>query len=119
MILTLTATIASGASLSGVAQPNSDPYTSLGNLAVYGVIMPAAWTAANLTFQLSNDGTNYFDVYDANGAEVVVNADASRFILVPPSLFLSGAKLKVRSGYSAAAVAQGADRTITLLARGF
>ena len=116
---TLFATIASAASLSGAAQPASAPNNSLGNMAVYGIIMPAAWTTANLTFQLAVDNSNYYNVYDANGGELTINADASRFILIPPSLYLAAGAIKVRSGTAATPVAQGAARTITLLARRF
>jgi len=116
---TLSCTILSGASLSDVAQPAYAPAASLGHMLVYGIVMPDTWTAANLTFQISADGTNYTNVYDANGAEVTINADASRFILIPPALCLSGGFIKVRSGSAAAAINQGGDRVIKLLARSF
>ncbi|NTU77322.1 MAG: hypothetical protein HGA90_05865, partial [Alphaproteobacteria bacterium] len=48
MLDNVTATIASGTSLSDAQ--------NLGGLRLFGLVMPAAWTTANLTFQASFDG---------------------------------------------------------------
>lgn len=107
----LNATIASGASL-------SDAIT-LGGLRLFGVVMPAAWTAANLTFQASFDGgTTYVDVYDYNGLEVVATASTSRLIVLDPVVFSAIPLLKIRSGTSGTAVNQGAARTLQIVLRG-
>ena len=74
--------------------------------------MPAAWDAANLTFQTSGDGATFMNLYDENGTEVTVTADASRRIRLEPSQWAAIAEIKVRSGPSAAAVNQTADRTL-------
>ena len=76
--------------------------------------MPAAWTAANLTFQTSGDGTNYFNLYDENGTEINVTAAASIRIRLEPSQWAGIAKIKIRSGTAAAAVNQGAERILYL-----
>jgi hypothetical protein len=76
--------------------------------------MPAAWTAANLTFQVSHDGTNFFNLYDKDGTEYTVTADASRAIILPLSDWVGIEHLKIRSGTAAAAVNQGAERTIVI-----
>jgi hypothetical protein len=76
--------------------------------------MPAAWDAANLTFQTSGDGSTFMNLYDENGTEVTVTADASRRVRLEPSQWASIAEIKVRSGTSGAAVAQSADRTLYL-----
>lgn len=103
-----TATIANGASLSGAVD--------LGAGAVLAAIyMPAAWTAASLTFQASADGVTYVDVYDDGDVEYEIAAAASRSIKVSLEDFIGVRYLKVRSGTTATPVAQGASRSIVLV----
>lgn len=110
-----TVTIASGASLSGAA-------TIEGTLV--GILMPAAWDAAQLTFQSSPDGLTYADTYTSSGTELITSgaaAAASRYLTFAPSASntLANVKyIKVRSGPSAGAVTQSADRVLTLVYRG-
>jgi len=62
-----TATIANGASLSDALE--------LDGHSVLRIAMPAAWTAADLTFQVSDDaGTTFRNVYWDWGPEMVVDA---------------------------------------------
>ena len=82
---------------------------------VTGILMPAAWTAASLSFQVSIDSANFYDLYDTFGSEVVVATAASRVITVPATLMLGFRYIKVRSGTTGTPVYQGADRTITLI----
>lgn len=82
---------------------------------VTGILMPASWTAASLSFQVSIDSANFYDLYDTAGSEVVVAAAASRVITVPATLLLGFRYIKVRSGTTGTPVNQGADRTITLI----
>ncbi len=80
-----------------------------------GIQMPAAWTAANLTFQGSNDDITYFNIYDDNNVELVVTAAASRFIVFRDAIaaqFYGIRYLKIRSGTSGTPVNQLADRTL-------
>jgi len=100
------AVIANGESLSDAID--------LGSARLGGLYLGAGWTAADLTFQASFDGINFFDLYDASGAEVTVDADESRAIALDAALFRPFRRLKLRSGTAAAAVAQAAERTITL-----
>ena len=106
---TVDVTIANGESLSGAVDLNG--------MALVGLIMPAAWTAANLTVALSIDNSTYNNLYDSNGNEYLITAAASRRIIVPASDLPAVKWLKIRSGTSGAAVAQGGARVITLLAR--
>ena len=76
--------------------------------------MPAAWDAANLTFQTSGDGTNYFNVYDDSGTEVTVTASTSRRIRLEPSQWAGIQYIKIRSGTAGVAVNQTAARTLYL-----
>lgn len=107
-IYTKTVTIANGASLSDAAD--------LKNGRLAGIVIPAAWTTANLTFQTSPDGVTYYDRYDNFGGEYgVVVGGASRSILVPVIDWLGVRFLKVRSGTTGSAVNQGGARILTLL----
>lgn len=103
---TVTATIALNASLSGAVH--------LGSGVLTGIVMPAAWTAAGLTFQVSADGTTYNNLYDEFGGEVAVTVDASRFVRLNPSEWLGVQYVKIRSGTAALAVNQAAARTLLL-----
>lgn len=104
-----TATIAINASL-------SDAIGSRG-LLLAGIIMPSAWTAANLTFQVSHDDTTYNNVYDSSGVEKQVTASASRYIILDPSEWSGAQFIKVRSGTSGSAVTQAAARSVILAFR--
>lgn len=110
----VTVTIANGASLSGVG-------TIPPGFALAAIVMPATWTAASLTFQAShNDGLGagtYNNVYDVAGTEFQAQASASRWIAIDPVDFLGAPFIKVRSGTSGAAVAQGGNRDLVLVLR--
>jgi hypothetical protein len=74
--------------------------------------MPAAWDAANLTFQTSGDGSNFFNLYDETGNEVTVTASTSRRIRLEPSQWAGTYQMKIRSGTAAVPVTQTAARTL-------
>lgn len=110
-----TATIASGQSLSGAV--------SIGGSVLAALHIPAAWTAAALSFQSSIDGgTTWADVFDDGGAEVAIPSAsiptaAARAIVNGTILEkLAGlTMIRCRSGLSGAAVNQGADRALTFI----
>lgn len=104
-----TATILNGASLSAAV--------SLLSQRLVAIIMPAAWTAAGLTFQASDDGTNYYNLHDGAGTEVSLTVAASRYVRLTPADWSRIRYLKVRSGTSGVPVNQGADRAIILLTK--
>jgi hypothetical protein len=103
------ATIANGTSLS--------PAVGIQDKRIAAIITPAAWTAANLTFQGSHDGTLFNDIFDEAGAELSVTATAAKYIGIDASAMeLSGmAFIKVRSGTTGTPVNQGAARDIILV----
>lgn len=82
---------------------------------VTGIVMPAAWDAANLTFQSSHDNSTWNNVYDDVGTEYTVTAAASRRINTTLTNFIGIRFLKVRSGTSGTAVNQTADRVLQLV----
>lgn len=86
------------------------------------LVMPAAWTAASLTFQGSNEQdtpTTWADLYSETGEIVVTSAAASRGIILPPTLVHGWWWVRLRSGTSAAPVAQLAARQIIVRMRQF
>lgn len=105
----LSAVIANGASLSGAVD--------LSGTVIVGYIMPSSWTNADITFQASINGTNFFDLYDQLGNEIKHKAGAGNYIAFPPAEFASVRFLKIRSGAAASAVTQGAERQIRLVTR--
>ena len=105
----LTATILDTASLSDAVE--------LDGFSILRIAMPAAWDAADLTFQISDDaGTTFRNVYWDWGAELVVDAAAARTIEMSPFVQLSHIdQIMVRSGIAGAPVVQTADRAILLV----
>ncbi len=102
-VTTNAATIAAGASLSGAVY--------LGHGVLVGIQMPTAWDAATLSFQASVDGVIFQDVYDFQGAEVVVQAAASRFVTIDE--FQGAPWIKIRSGTTGSPVNQTLASIIT------
>lgn len=105
--------IAAGASLSAACP--------LGALTLAGISMPAVWTAAALTFQVSPDGgATWQELYDGAGNPVTVTAAAGQFVVpvANPSYVWRGINMvKVRSGTAAAPVNQAAAATVNLVTR--
>jgi len=98
----------------------SDTLSLVGGVIV-GLIMPAAWTAAGLSF-LAWDGltSSFVPVYDDAGNEVVVTAAAGRAIVNAGALekLASLQEFVIRSGTAATPVNQASSRIITLLVKG-
>lgn len=98
----------------------------LGGAEMTGLLMPAAWTAAGLTFQGSLDGVNYFEISLDTGAPTAATvpsaAAAAGALLVRGAAGTSALAqilgipfIKVRSGTSGAPVNQAAERQIKIL----
>lgn len=82
-----------------------------------GIAMPAAWTAASLTFQVSADGTTWNELYNASGTEVSVIAAAGQFIAIDPTQWRGINAIKVRSGTAASPVVQAALAALTFITK--
>ena len=104
-------TIASGASLTDAIDLGEDQY-------ICGVVMPAAWTAANLTLQASHNGSDFADLYDQDGSEVEITVDIDMFVVLSPDSVWGFRHVKVRSGTTGTPVNQAAERTLVLVIRG-
>jgi len=113
------AKIASGASLSGEVD--------LRGKILVAIQAPAAWTAADLSFQAAEkptaEGGVYGEVFEGDavggGAALVVDAAASQYTLLNFEGKPQNCMLKVRSGTSGVPVLQGADRDIILYVQPF
>jgi len=112
MVATHTFTIAKDASLSAGVY--------VGGARYFGIVMPAAWTEAAITFQVSPDGTTYQDLLNDGGTEVSVTAAAADNIGIATAAtaLAPWAWVKIRSGTSASAVTQAAARTLYLVTKG-
>ncbi len=107
-LTTFTVAIASGQSLSS--------QIDIGPGKLVGILIPAAWTAANMTFQVSPDGgTTWGNFFTYLGAEVTAVAVASQYLEVDPNIFAAVRSLKLRSGTSGTPVNQGSTVNITLV----
>lgn len=109
----LKATITSGTSLSDAV-----PLHGAGT----GFYMPSGWTTAAITFQASQDGQTFYDMYDSAQTTTAVertiasgNAVTGRFFAFSLNDWLGANWIKIRSGTSASPVNQGADRVITVI----
>lgn len=106
---TATATIASGASLSGAVDLGA-------NFSMARITMPAAWTAAGLSFQTSADGVTYNEMLDDALSPVSAAVAANSDFALNRDVWRGVRYLKIRSGTSGTPVNQGADRAIVITA---
>lgn len=107
-------TIANNASLSDTI----DLGCTLEGQRIVQIVMPSAWTAANLTFQAGPSSATLANLYDDAGNEVTVTAAASRTIVLDNDTAKNLTNLRfvaLRSGTSGTPVNQGAARTITVI----
>jgi hypothetical protein len=103
------ATILSGTALSAAV--------NIGSKQIVGIAMPAAWTAASISLQVSLDGgTTWLELINTAGA-VSYTVAASQFLALDPATLHGVNAIKVRSGTSGSAVNQGADRIVGLAVR--
>jgi hypothetical protein len=85
-----------------------------------GVIMPAAWTTASITFLVSLDGVTFQPLYYAGALHTIVaagGAAASLTFALDPNVFAAWPYVRIRSGTAASPVNQVAARTLTLITR--
>jgi hypothetical protein len=106
----LPATIAAGESLSGiVAVPKG--------MRLWALALPARWTESAISYQLSFDGSAFYEPCDSAGAALVETAPGvggSAFAVSSYAL-LRSSFVRVRSGSAASPVQQVAHRTLQLI----
>ena len=78
------------------------------------VFMPNEWTAARLSFQVSPDGTYFYDLFDNMAQEVTFNVTAGTGIRIDPN-WSPVTFLKLRSGSRSAPRPQESDLSITVV----
>lgn len=110
-------TIASGASITTVVDGSGVPLNDMYGTNLVALIMPAIWTAASVTFQVSIDNTNFYNLYNPDGTEYVVVAVSGHCVTLDPEDFAAFRFLKIRSGTSGSPVNQGQDSILTLITR--
>ncbi len=111
MFIRRTVTIPNGTSTSGLLNIN--------DRRIVAVLMPAAWTAAAITFDvLAADGVTWTHLVDEANAEVsVVSAacQANQVIAIKTAPLRGLGTMRLRSGVAAGYVNQAAERIVTLL----
>lgn len=111
---TLELTIANGASVSGSAGTGLD----ISGLKPVYLIMPSAWTAADITFSIGPDDVNYGWLSKDDGTIIKIpTSAASRGYLLPSSWFVGANYLILISGdvSTLTFVAQAAERKLKLV----
>ncbi len=88
-------------------------------LAVVGVLMPAAWDAANLGYDVSLDNVTWVSAYDAAGGLEQTVVEASAFVCIPiaDAIFAPFIRPKSVVAGTNTATNQTADRTLKFILR--
>lgn len=105
-------TIASGASVSDALD--------MGAHSLLGVILPAAWTDAALTIEVSTDNATWIGLaYDDTGSQcnVIASPAVSSAYALSALGLMPYRYIRLRSGTTATPVNQGAGRVITVITR--
>jgi hypothetical protein len=86
----------------------------LAGRSLVGVVLPAQWTASDLTFKVSTDGTTFHDLYASTGLYTYPTAGlaAGAASVFDATLFNAWDYVQVRS-----VTDQAADRVLTLIAK--
>lgn len=85
-----------------------------------GVVMPAAWTAASVTFAVSHDGVTYQQLHYGAGVYTITaqqGAAAGMSFSVDPAAFAGWPFVRIYSGTVATPVVQLAARTLVVVTR--
>ena len=89
---------------------------------IIGILMPEAWTAASLSFDVSAcEGGTFYPLYDDGGNEITFSPTASTAIANNTKLekLSSWYGMRIRSGCGvASAVSQAAARTFVIFQQG-
>ena len=102
----LTANIAAGQALSNAIDCSAGAPVFLH--------MPSDWTPARLSFQVSADGTNFNDLFDAEAHELTVNVLPATSVRIDATLWAPITQVKLRSGARNTPVPQQADRAVII-----
>lgn len=104
----ISVTISSGQSLSAAVD--------LGNYRAFALVTPSTFEPTSLTFQVSPNGADWYNLYDSTGTEKSVTCSTSRAVILTPADFYGFQYLKIRGGTSGSPTSVAADRVVKLLA---
>lgn len=94
------------------ADADMSDIVNLGGRIPVAIYIPATWTAANITFDVSYDGTAFAALYDTAAAEVTVTGPAANQChAVNPELFMGATHVRLKTS-----AGQAADREIIIMA---
>jgi hypothetical protein len=82
--------------------------------AMVRLTMPAAWTDASLTFQISSDGLFFNNLYNYQGEEVEIPVHPGTGIIFPRDFLVGVAFLRFRSGNVGREVPQPEQREFSV-----
>jgi hypothetical protein len=99
-------TIAAGAQLSDAADLSSSTLSM--------ILVPQQWTAAKLSFQVSGDNVNFYDLID-DETQRAVHTIAQAGCATPVTAEVGGTFVKLRSGLPEHPINQDDVRVVTLL----
>ena len=93
------------------------PQIDIGAKTLVGIAMPAAWTAAALSVQVSIDGGVNWLEFNSGGVALSLTVAAGQFVAIDPTLWFGINSIRLRSGALGAVVNQGQDSVLTLILR--
>lgn len=103
------------------AAGNLSPAINIGQKTLVGIVVPANWTTAGISFQASYDGgTTFGELLDQTATAIAVSSvtgGAVAHIAFDPTKLKGVNCIKVRSGTSATPVTQTNQVTLQLLLR--
>lgn len=105
-LVVINATIPAGEALSSAIDCGNGTLVWLG--------MPDDWTEADVTFQVSHDGTTFRDLYNGRGGEVDLVVKPRATIVLPPDMMRSVTWINFRSGTAQNPVLQPEERVFAV-----
>jgi hypothetical protein len=82
---------------------------------IYRIVMPKQWTdPASITFQLSYDGVDFYDVFDRDGGEVIMKCVPMSVVPIGEYLFYIHS-VKIRSGTRRSPIIQLQDAAFKIV----
>jgi len=84
------------------------------------IIVPTGWTAANLTFQVSEDGVTFYELYNDTGTAISVTVPVTTgcaLNLQHTTWGMGFNYIKIRSGTAGSPVNQSSQANLTVIRR--
>lgn len=94
----------------------SDP-VDLDGTTLVGMILPDNWNTAPVTFQVSIDGVNWFNLVNQSGTLVQTGQTGGRYYVFDQQPLTGIRFIRLRSGTDSLPVPQTGDRVVLLVCR--